>query len=271
MQLDRTRIVIRERGWLEILDLALLVLRAYAPAIGAALAAGAAPMMALNAWLLRNWIDAENVLQDIPWQYLVGQSLLIAFELPLATAFITLYLGKALFLTKPQPRELLWSFLHSGLQLFVFQVLLRGLFGICSLGIAIFAVWPYLNEVILLELHPWRGRKGKEPSTYRRATQLHSGMTGDFFGYWLTSLLLSVFLIASFWLSIWFFRGMLFGEWRFTEGMYTVAFPLVAWIVAGYFAIVRYLSYLDLRIRREGWEVELSMRAERARLLPQVV
>jgi len=31
--------------------------------------------------------------------------------------------------------------------------------------------------------------------------------------------------------------------------------------VAGYFSVVRFLSYLDLRIRREGWEVELIVHA----------
>ena len=39
----------------------------------------------------------------------------------------------------------------------------------------------------------------------------------------------------------------------------------VLWLVLGGFAVVRYLSYLDLRIRREGWEVELLVRAEEAR------
>jgi hypothetical protein len=38
-------------------------------------------------------------------------------------------------------------------------------------------------------------------------------------------------------------------------------------MVAGYFAVVRFLAYVDLRIRREGWEVELVMRAERDRLM----
>jgi hypothetical protein len=51
--------------------------------------------------------------------------------------------------------------------------------------------------------------------------------------------------------------------------MIYVCVPLAMWIVAGYFCVVRFLSYLDLRIRREGWEVELRMRAEAARLTRQ--
>jgi hypothetical protein len=43
--------------------------------------------------------------------------------------------------------------------------------------------------------------------------------------------------------------------------MLEVVYPASLWIAAVYFAIVNYLSYLDLRIRREGWEVELKLRA----------
>ena len=39
-------------------------------------------------------------------------------------------------------------------------------------------------------------------------------------------------------------------------------YPATLWMVAAYFTVVRFLGYLDLRIRREGWEVELLMRAE---------
>jgi hypothetical protein len=35
-------------------------------------------------------------------------------------------------------------------------------------------------------------------------------------------------------------------------------------------SVVRFLSYLDLRIRHEGWEVELRMRAEGAQLVRQL-
>ena len=55
-------------------------------------------------------------------------------------------------------------------------------------------------------------------------------------------------------------------EWAFDRPTYTFYFQLALWIVVAYFTVVRFLGYLDLRIRREGWEVELIMRAERARL-----
>jgi hypothetical protein len=38
----------------------------------------------------------------------------------------------------------------------------------------------------------------------------------------------------------------------------------------GYFTVARFLGYLDLRIRNEGWEVELMMRAEATRMSRQL-
>jgi hypothetical protein len=35
--------------------------------------------------------------------------------------------------------------------------------------------------------------------------------------------------------------------------------------------VVRFLSYLDTRIRNEGWEVELLLRAEASRFQPKVI
>jgi hypothetical protein len=58
----------------------------------------------------------------------------------------------------------------------------------------------------------------------------------------------------------------LFNTWRQGRIMIELAFPLSLWLVVLYFTIVRFLSYLDLRIRQEGWEVELLMRAESAKL-----
>jgi hypothetical protein len=45
-----------------------------------------------------------------------------------------------------------------------------------------------------------------------------------------------------------------------------LAYPAILWLLAAYFSVVRFLDYLDLRIRHEGWEVELLMRAEALRL-----
>ena len=56
--------------------------------------------------------------------------------------------------------------------------------------------------------------------------------------------------------------GLVVGEWRLDGFMFTHGLHVAMWLVAGFFTVVRFLGYLDLRIRREGWEVELVMRAE---------
>jgi hypothetical protein len=45
-----------------------------------------------------------------------------------------------------------------------------------------------------------------------------------------------------------------------------IVYPACLWLVVAYLSVVRFLSYLDLRIRHEGWEVELLMRAEALRM-----
>jgi hypothetical protein len=49
-----------------------------------------------------------------------------------------------------------------------------------------------------------------------------------------------------------------------------VLYPFCLWLVVAFLSVVRFLSYLDLRIRHEGWEVELLMRAEAQRLALQL-
>ncbi len=76
-------------------------------------------------------------------------------------------------------------------------------------------------------------------------------------------------MFVSFWCCAWFLRNWLLKEHAWDAAMYTIYGPLALWLVVGYFTVVRFLAYLDLRIRREGWEVELMMRAEQTRLMKQ--
>ena len=63
-----------------------------------------------------------------------------------------------------------------------------------------------------------------------------------------------------------FLSGVFLHDWKPGPFMIRFVFPLSMWIAAGYLTVVRFLGYLDLRIRHEGWEVELRMRAEATRL-----
>ncbi len=107
-------------------------------------------------------------------------------------------------------------------------------------------------------------------TTFRRNTALHGGSVGDLFARWLASAAFGSLLFAALWLTMQSLAGLLLGEWKWAALTYTLYYPLALWIVAGYFTVVRFLGYLDLRIRREGWEVELMMRAEGDRLSRQL-
>ena len=90
-------------------------------------------------------------------------------------------------------------------------------------------------------------------------------------GLALASLLIGGALVASFWLTLWTVISQLSGRWHSLETAYAWYLPIALWMVIGFFAVVRFLSYLDLRIRREGWEVELMLRAAATRLARQVI
>ena len=113
------------------------------------------------------------------------------------------------------------------------------------------------------------GRKGRMTTALRRSA-LHGGYVGELFVRWIGSLAAGTALFLSLWLSLWSGFGMLLNEWTWGKVVLTVYFPLALWLVVGYLTVVRFLGYLDLRIRREGWEVELMMRAEGARLARQL-
>lgn len=274
MQLDQNRIVIRERGYLDILDLALRVIRVYAFPLALAFACGVVPAMCLNAWLLADYAEPDFEFLPgvyVPASYMWFMLLLVIWEMPLVTAPVTLYLGQALFEDWPQPGEIARRLLRSLPQMVWYQLILRGLMLPWVITwLFLFAQWPHLSEVILLERNPMRRRRPDQMTTGRRRGLLHGGYAGELFARWMGALGVGSLLFLSFWLSLWLTGGMLLSEWQWSGATYTLFFPLALWLVVGYFAVVRFLGYLDLRIRREGWEVELMMRAEGARLTRQL-
>ncbi|HEX7376006.1 MAG TPA: hypothetical protein VF278_02785 [Pirellulales bacterium] len=267
MQLDKTRIAIRERSFIDILDLALAVLRQHAGPLTLALFMGAVPVALFNHWLLSGLLLEEAFDPSDLAGYFSLLALLVCWEAPLATAPITLYLGQALFLERPSPAKLVKEFFTSLPQLMLFQVLLRGiLVWLVILIPFLYWGWPYLTEIILLERNPWRKRSATGTSTVSRSSGMHGRNRAELFGRWFGSLLLGALLVLVFWRSIWYLVRVVSGHLDSNTPQFTVWFQAALWLVIGYFAVVRFLSYLDLRIRTEGWEVELLLRAEAARL-----
>jgi hypothetical protein len=274
VQLDQTRIAIRERDLLDILDLAGRVTACYARPWLVASLLGALPLAVLNWWLLGDFVDYAE--RDDVWLYAWRMIALVVVELPLASAPLTLYLGQAMFLEQPSWRKVAVDWWRSLGQLLWYQVVWRGLFLIWPLVSNVlaflvllwplpFAIAPYRGEIILLERNPFRGGEGVL-STGSRSKALHSGAGGDLFARWLGATVLAAMMWIGLWLSLWYLASFVTGRLDFGPSFSVVLLPLSLWTVASFFTVVRFLAYLDLRIRREGWEVELTMRAESARL-----
>src|SRR5438105_4591429 len=126
MQLDQTRIAIRERGLLETIDLALLVIRDFAaPVVGCALLA-IVPLALIN-YALVGWMAPVEYDTDVlGFRYLCNMTVLIFIEAPLAEAFIVAYLGPAVFLEERTIRQVASDVLRQFLTLLLCQGLLRG-------------------------------------------------------------------------------------------------------------------------------------------------
>lgn len=273
MQLDHTQIAIRERSLLCLLDLALRVVATHAGPLLAALALGVLPVALLDHWLVHAVLDLDPMLEEEGAYalYLFGMMALVAWQMPLATALVTLYLGQALFDQRPPPRVLLRQFLGSLPQLIWYQVFVRAIWlFVVPFGIVYpFSYRPYLNEVILLERNPLRGQG--RMTTGARAASLHASVWGDLFLQWLTAIVFGLLLIVSIIGSCYLMRGELLGNWEHDWIFISVCYPMSIWLVIGYLAVFRFLAYLDLRIRREGWELELLVRAESDRLKRRLV
>lgn len=280
MQLDRTRIAIRERSATELLDLSLRVLGIYVLPIMAAAGVLILPFAILNEFILRHYVVDELSEYTIP-QYLIAMSQLVYIEAPIATSAVTVFLGRIMFSQESDIRSIVrevWSLLP---QLFWIQCVLRGVIAAIAIGLIsmsdpelIHLLWivviligllrtarPFINEIILLERNPLVSKKPEGITVGRRSSRLHGPSSGDIFAKAMLLVPVLMTAVVSVAFSFWFVQGLLTNVWLWGHTMTRVFIPLSMWIVAVYAAVLRFLNYLDLRIRREGWEVELRVRA----------
>jgi hypothetical protein len=307
MQLDRTRIAIRERGLLETIDLALHVTREFAgPLLVCALLA-IVPLALMNyalvGWMVPTDYDGELV----GFRYFWNMTVLIFLEAPLASVFVVAYLGPAVFLEERTIRQVLGDVLRQSFPLLLCQGILRGvLFAwliyvfasreeangftegflivvIVGWSAAMRAFRPYINEIILLEKNPLLARQGTSITIGKRSAHLHGPYSGDLFIRWCGAAAIGLLLVGLMIYTAIMALGVLitywpvhlskeepFIIWNIDWFLLQVVYPACVWLVVAFLAVVRFLCYLDLRIRHEGWEVELLMRAEALRLATQM-
>lgn len=288
MRLDRTRIAIVERRQTEILDLSFLVLRDFFVPVVGYVSLLAAPLAIMNYLLIRS-MAADLIEPATVFRYLWTMGMLVYVEAPFVGIFATAYLGKVTFYESPTVRALLHEVRSVAHRIVWTQLVLRGVLvfialvasvaqqdkatpieysilpGICGVLFLWRSVRPYINEIVLLEKNPIWSKSERQITIRKRSGRLHS--SGDLFGRGLAMLLVTVSLGLAIFGLIWFIVATFANDWTWGPVIVHVAIPCVFWMLVVYVTVFRFLSYLDLRIRSEGWEVELKMRAEANRLM----
>jgi hypothetical protein len=235
-------------------------------------------------------------------RYLWNMTLLVYLEAPLASVFAVAYLGPAVFLEKRSVRQVIVDVLRYSPQLFLCQLLLRGILPVWLMYLVVdryeFTPWeglalpalvlyatimralrPYITEIVLLEKNPLFSKKENVITIARRSTHLHGPSSADLIVRWVCAAMVATLLAIMALVTMIVVLGVLISKWPvgfdFEEGQLLwnvdwlelqIVYPACLWLVVAYLSVVRFLSYLDLRIRHEGWEVELLMRAEALRM-----
>ncbi len=296
MQLDRTNVVIRARSLSEIGDLAMILIRRYPAASILGFAIGLVPWAILNLVLV-GWIPitqfAAGIYDDEMDaelnRYLFLMTTLVILQTPIAGVMTTSLIGRAVFEQRvtwrsacADLRQIFWRWFwvlgvirgplplmlilasNWGQELAVGREILIPLVFLFLVGIQR-GSRPFMPEILLLERCPLRTQSATVIQVGRRNAALHGPMAGELIGRFLAvSMMLGVFFLAAF-LSLLWVRGVMLGQWEWTLLVYLVFVPAALWTVAGLSVLIRFLSYLDTRIRLEGWEVELAIRAEAQR------
>ncbi len=296
MQLDKTHVAIRARSTAEIGDLALALFRNYPQSILVGLSLGAIPWILMNA-LLVGWIPlqetAENVFDEETvaerYRYVWLMCSLVYLQAPIAAVLTTTYIGQAVFESRPTWSsvfrdtrkvlpQLIWTLGVLRGPLPIMALLLLNWGEPFSVGIEFFLLGlllfllsiargfrPFMPEIILLERCPLRTSKQYEVSAQKRSALLHNPVSGELLGRFLLSGAIVGLIAVSLFSAFVFLSDTLLNTQKWSLLIAMVALPLALWIAAGFATLLRYLMYLDTRIRLEGWEVELALRAEGAR------
>ena len=290
MRFDQTSIAIRERNSLEVFDLAANVLvRQFRP-IMLLLFLNATPFVLLDYYLI-GWMTDVSFSAELSTAYYFAMLALIISQAQLGTCLITIFMGRVMFMEEHSLRAVLKQFVkrlpyflfsQGILRLAVFALVVAwimphedreeayvitylGLPAIVFVGLLVRAIRPFVPEVIFLEQTPLK-KEGDLPSLSERSKNLHMLASGAISMQFLLMALLaplllfsahSVFVLLDSILSI-----------RANSEMSLQPFYLLvaAWLVAGFCAVVRFLMYIDIRIRQEGWAVQLKFMTENSLL-----
>jgi len=301
MQLDKTAIAITQRYLDDLLDLGLAVMRRYGLALITPALFGILPFAILNAVLLWSTTSLGDGIRDVDSsifvQYIWLMLVLVYLEAPLALSGVTIVLGNIMFGIPISRGSIFETFKKQGLatiwilgfarMTFPLILLIASLvifnegntqpeafagFWVAMFALVVFAVRsfrPFAPEILLLEKCKLKSSKVGEAAsgiTYSvRSSRLHAA-GGELFGITLlVGIVAFAFLLALIIFST-FLVGALVGKWRWGWWMDLFFYPMGLWFIAIWGTVMRFLIYMNVRIRGEGWELELKLKAEARRI-----
>jgi hypothetical protein len=249
MRLEDMSIAVRTRSVYEVMDLGLLMLRRSFIPLGLLVLINVAPWIALNTWLI------SDIRRDGGALYVFA--LLLYIQTPFIFAPMTAYIGLAMFSEKP---TILQAMRMTSSRFFALLMVMayRAICGLTVVGI----LWsaPHVNEALLLERLSLK-------RAFKRAFTLQNAA----FDRQLTMLLLAGVCIAiAGWTAFGtvsaivglFTTGQMFDPeaeyFSFKADYWLLVFATVA--AVAYMTVVRFAAYIDLRTRREGWDIELDFK-----------
>lgn len=295
MRHAKTQIAIRERSILEILDLALHIFRDYFVQVAAAFVLGTIPFIILN-HILFGWMSEVEYGVAFPFAFVWTSILMITLEAQAASVFVCAFLGKAVFETQPQFLDVCKLVIQTWWRQFLYGWLLRGvalglilvafiergdptnnyiisawlpLLVVYSLAVRVFR--PFINEIIVLERNPVRSGQSEQMTIGRRSAMLHNPDSGTIFGRGIVIMLVGILLTLVIVGGFMVIAGVFLHDWRQGPIMVRYAYPAAMWSAVAFTTVVRFLCYLDARIRQEGWEVEILIRSEAAALTSRMI
>lgn len=257
---------------------------------------GAVFWMILNTillgWMTLDFSSSESFegeSDSLFYRYLIWMASLVFLQTPIAGVLATYSLGQSIFESQPpmrrtlhECRRMFWPLLWTlGVKRLAIPAVAIVAFrwgqessGFYDIFLPIFLVMvaavirsnrPFVAEMILLERCPVKSPHPNVITLARRSKALHTPMSSELGGRFLSVALVLSALFGCVFYSIFWIRGITLSDWTVDTVAMLFFYPLALWIIASLSVVVRLLGYLDARIRLEGWEVELAIRAEAIR------
>ena len=240
--MEKTLVQIRERSLIDLFDLSLVVIRRRPWPIGLSALAGVVPFYLLNLLLF-----------SVSEQETEGWALLLwLIEAPFAFAPLTVVLGQMMFGQDVTFRIVAGRVISRFFALIITHGFLRYvLFFFIPTRLA------FANAILLLE-------RGKLTRLLSRGGDLVNARQGELFLVLMGQMLLTYAAVPLFNLGYSRLRQIFMAESMtfdldITSQLSSWLVQVPIWGCAFFFTVVRFLIYIDQRIRLEGWEVRLRI------------